>query len=120
MKNHEAIDFMAKFLVALIMSPSYGVALPDINSQASATTRRRIAVHLAESGLITNVGKTKGKRWIMDDKMRNIVSQFVSRRPEVLVELASRAELDQIRRASDKVRSIASGATPLFVGGATT
>jgi hypothetical protein len=119
--NHEAIDFTAKFLVALIMSPSYGVALPDINSQASATTRKRIAVHLAESGLITNVGKTKGKRWIMDDKMRNIVSQFVSRRPEVLVELASRAEPDhQIRRASDKVRSIASGATPLFVGGATT
>lgn len=121
----EVADYLTKFLVSLIMSPSFGVSLPDINSPVSITRRKEIATQLAEVGLITYVGKTKGRRWVMDVKLRDMVSQFVSVKPDVLVELANQAELRhpgksvQIRGASDRVREMAGGNTqtePLLAG----
>lgn len=120
MKN-EVADFLTKFLVSLVMSPSLGVSLPDINSEVSEATRKRVATRLAEAGFITYVGKTKGRRWMMDGKLRDMVSQFVSVRPDVLVELANEAEARhpemsvQIRDASARLKEM-SGSKPLIVG----
>jgi hypothetical protein len=88
-----ATDFYVKFLVYLILSPSVPISVLDINSSISATRRRQIAAQLAEAGFLTYIGKTKGKRWMMSEKFRNMLSQLISISPDVLVELAEQAEL---------------------------
>ena len=120
--QRESHEFYVRFLVSLMLSPSVPVSLSDINSTISEGRKKQIAAQLSEAGLITYVGKTKGRRWMMDDKLKDMLSQLVSVRPEVLVQIASQAELKfpdrfaKIRDASDRVRSVASGMGPLLVG----
>lgn len=120
--QRDSTEFYVKFLVSLMLSPSVPVSLSDINSPVSGNRRRQIAAQLAEAGLVTYVGKTKGRRWMMDDKLRDMVSQIVSLRPSVLVEIASQAELKypdrfhMVRDASERIREMTSGEKPLIVG----
>jgi hypothetical protein len=95
--QRESTDFYVKFLVCLILSPSVPISVLDINSSISATRRKQIAKQLAEAGFLTYIGKTKGKRWMMSEKLHSMLSQLISIRPEVLVELAGQAVKIKIR-----------------------
>jgi hypothetical protein len=106
-----ATEFYVKFLVALITSPRVGVRLRDVEAPISANRKRQIATQLAEAEFITPYYSTKGRRWVMDNKLLDLLAGPISVRPEILIGLTNYSELKfperftQIREAADKIRS---------------